>query len=47
MDSQSTSAHTQVTIRDNHTKNTMDTPFNKNCDKEKGGEIVDDEVDDD
>ena len=36
---------TQVTIVSKHKHNTTDTPFNKNLDQEKGGEIVDDEVD--
>ena len=36
----------QVTIGTNNTKNNMDNTFNKNCYQEKGGEIVDDEVDD-
>ena len=47
MDNRSTASPTQVTIDDKHTQNTTDTPFNKNCDQGKGGEIVDGEVNDD
>ena len=36
----------QVTIGTKHTHNAPDTPLNKNSYQEKGGEIVDDEVDD-
>ena len=45
MDNQLTTAPVQVTIGDNCTQNTTDTPLNKNCKEEKFGEIVDDEVD--
>ena len=45
MDNISTASPTKVTIGSKHTNNTTDTPFNKNLDQEKGGEIVDDEVD--
>ena len=47
MDNLSTSDPTQVTIDAKHTQNNTDTTFNKNRNREKGGEIVDDEVDDD
>ena len=36
----------QVTIGTKHTHNATDTTLNKNCYQEKGGEIVEDEVDD-
>ena len=42
----STESPIQVNIGAKHTQNTTDTPFNKNFDQEKVGEIVDDEVDD-
>ena len=45
VDNWSTASPTQVTIVSKHKNNTTDTPFNKNLDQEKGGEIVDDEVD--
>ena len=35
----------QVTIGNKHIQNTTDITLNKNCDQEKGGEIVDDKVD--
>ena len=47
MDNISTASPTKVTIGSKHTHNTTDTPFNKNFDKGKFGEIVDGEVDDD
>ena len=47
MDNLSTAAPTQVTIGDKHKRNNTDTLFNKNFYQGKGGEIVDDEVDDD
>ena len=47
MDNQSTASPIQATIDAKHTQNTTDTPFNKNCDQVKGGEIGDGEVYDD
>ena len=44
MDNRSTEAPAQVTIGAKYIKNTIDTPFNKNFNKGKGGEIVDYEV---
>ena len=41
-----TASLAQVTIGAKHTHNTTDTPFNKNYDQEKGGEIFDAKVDD-
>ena len=46
VDNRSTASPTQVTIGAKHTHNTTDTPFNKNYDQEKGGEIFDAKVDD-
>ena len=43
----STVSPTQVTICGNHTHNTTDTPFNKNCSQVKGGDIFDYQVDND
>ena len=37
----------KVTIGNKHIQNTTDITLNKNCDQEKGGEIVDYEVGDD
>ena len=47
VDNQSTASLSQVTIGDKNTQNTKDATLNKNCDQEKGIEIVDDDVDDD
>ena len=47
MDNLSAESPAQVNIGTKHTHNTTDTPFNKNNNQEKGGEIVDYEVGDD
>ena len=47
VDNRSTASPTQFTIGAKHTHISTNKTFNNNCDKEKGGEIVDDEVDDD
>ena len=47
MDNSFSSDPTKVIIDIKHTHNNTDKPFNNNYDQEKGGEIVDDEVDDD
>ena len=47
VNNQSTASPIEVTIGANHTQLSTDTTFNNNYDKEKGGYIVDDEIDDD
>ena len=46
VDNRSTASLSKITIGDKNTQNTKDAPLNKNCDQEKGIDIVDDNVDD-